>query len=186
LWQLPAPKYPFPINKDLAAKGEPVYREYCAACHAFGGAEVGTVTKLDKIGTDPYRLNSYTYDFLSNQNTLYAGYPWRFQHFRKTDGYANQPLDGIWLRAPYLHNGSVPNIWALLQPVENRPVKFYRGYDVYDQKNVGFVSDVSEENGYRYFLYDTSVKGNANTGHLYGVELPPEQKEALVEYIKTL
>jgi hypothetical protein len=186
LWQLPAPKYPFPINKDLAAKGEPVYTEHCAACHAFGGPKVGTVTKIDEIRTDPYRLNSYTYEFLSNQNTLYAGYPWRFQHFRKTNGYANQPLDGIWLRAPYLHNGSVPNIWALLQPVVNRPVKFYRGYDVYDQKNVGFVSDVPEENGYRYFLYDTTVKGNANTGHLYGVDLPPEQKEALVEYIKTL
>lgn len=183
---LPAPKYPFPIQKDLAAKGEPIYGQYCAACHAFGGAKVGTVTPIDEIGTDVYRLNSYTYEFLSNQNTLYAGYPWRFQHFRKTNGYANQPLDGIWLRAPYLHNGSVPTIRALLEPVENRPVKFYRGYDVFDQKNVGFVSDVPEENGYRYFLYDTAVPGNANTGHLYGTGLSPEQKEALVEYMKTL
>ena len=79
-----------------------------------------------------------------------------------------------------------PTIRALLEPVENRPVKFYRGYDVFDQKNVGFVSDVPEENGYRYFLYDTTVPGNANTGHLYGIDLSPEQKEALVEYMKTL
>jgi len=71
----------------------------------------------------------------------------RFSHFRKTFGYANSPLDGIWLRAPYLHNGSVPTLRDLLQPSANRPKTFYRGYDVYDQKNVGFVTDVAEENG---------------------------------------
>jgi hypothetical protein len=183
---LPAPKYPFSVDQEWAAKGEPIYRQYCAACHAFDGAKVGTVTPIDEIGTDPYRLDSYTYEFLSNQNTLYAGYPWRFKNFRKTNGYSNQPLDGIWLRAPYLHNGSVPTIRDLLEPVEKRPAKFYRGYDVFDQDKVGFLSDVPQENGHRYFLYDTSEPGDANKGHLYGIDLSPEQKKALVEYIKTL
>ena len=64
-------------------------------------------------------------------NTLGTGTPWKFSHFRKTDGYANMPLDGVWLRAPYLHNGSVPTLRALLFP-EERPAVFYRGYDVYD------------------------------------------------------
>jgi hypothetical protein len=72
-------------------------------------------------------------------NTIGQGKPWRFSHFRKTDGYANMPLDGIWLRAPYLHNGSVPNLRALLFP-EERPAEFFRAYDVYDWANVGFVS----------------------------------------------
>ena len=66
-------------------------------------------TAIADIGTDRRRLDSYTYDLAVNQATLYAGYPWRFRHFRKTFGYANMPLDGLWLRAPYLHNGSVPN-----------------------------------------------------------------------------
>jgi hypothetical protein len=84
-------------------------------------------------GTDRHRLDSYTYALLANQNTLYAGYPWRFTKFRKTNGYANMPLDGIWLRAPYLHNGSVPSLRDLMEPPENRPQSFYRGNDVFDQ-----------------------------------------------------
>jgi mono/diheme cytochrome c family protein len=186
LRKLKAPAYPYPINNPLAAAGKPLYELHCATCHAFGGAKTGKVTPISEIGTDRHRLDSYTYDFLSNQNTLYAGYPWRFQHFRKTNGYANQPLDGIWLRAPYLHNGSVPTLRDLLEPVELRPTKFYRGYDVFDQKKVGFVSDVPEENGRRNFQLNTSEPGNANTGHLYGIDLSPEQKDAIVEYMKKL
>lgn len=186
LLNLPAPKYPFPINNALAAAGKQIYGQSCAECHSFDGAKVGKVTAIDEIGTDAHRLNSYTYECLSNQNTLYAGYPWRFQHFRKTNGYANQPLDGIWLRAPYLHNGSVPTLRDLLEPVERRPAKFYRGYDVFDQKNVGYYSDTSEEKGQHYFLFDTTVPGNSNRGHLYGINLSREQKEALLEFMKTL
>jgi hypothetical protein len=183
---LRSPAYPYPINTQLAAAGETLFKQHCAACHAFGGAQTGTVTPIDEIGTDRHRLDSYTYELLSNQNTLYAGYPWRFQHFRKTNGYANQPLDGIWLRAPYLHNGSVPTLRDLLEPVEKRPAKFYRGYDLFDQKKVGFVSDIPEANGRRFFEVDTAGPGNANIGHLYGIDLSVEQKDAIVEYMKKL
>src|SRR5574340_174234 len=55
-------------------------------------------------------------------------------------GYIASFLDGIWLRAPYLHNGSVPTLHDLLEPIEKRPTVFYRGYDVYDQSKVGFVT----------------------------------------------
>ncbi|MCC6510915.1 MAG: hypothetical protein IT423_17570 [Pirellulaceae bacterium] len=50
---------------------------------------------------------------LTNQNQLGAGKWWRFRHFKKTLGYANAPLDGVWARAPYLHNGSVPTLYDL-------------------------------------------------------------------------
>jgi hypothetical protein len=90
-----------------------------------------------------------------------------------------------WLRAPYLHNGSVPTLRDLLNPPEMRPRTFYRGYDVLDPVNVGFVSNVREENGRQYFLYDTSQPTNRNTGHLWGVSLPPADKDAIVEYMKT-
>lgn len=186
LLKLPAPAYPFPTNQTLAVKGEPIYQQHCATCHAFGGANVGKVVAIDEIETDRHRLDSYTYELLSNQNTLYAGYPWRFQHFCKTNGYASQPLDGIWLRAPYLHNGSVPTLRDLLEPPEKRPRKFYRGDDLFDQQKVGFVSDVPEENGVHYFEYDASLPGNSNAGHYYGTDLSPEEKEALVEYLKKL
>lgn len=188
------PRYPYPIDRDLAAKGASLYQNYCAECHGksgtdFTGKFVGQVEPIEKIKTDRHRLDSYTYELAANQNLLYAAYPdERFKHFRKTFGYANQPLDGIWLRAPYLHNGSVPTLRDLLEPGENRPKKFYRGYDVFNPKGVGFISDVAEEKGLKYFLFDTSLPGNGNFGHEgkeYGTDLAAEDKDALVEYLKT-
>jgi hypothetical protein len=183
---LPPPKYPFAIDETLAARGAPLYQQHCAGCHEFGSAKVGTVLPIEEIGTDRGRLDSFNYEFASNMNLLYTGYPWRFTHFRKTNGYANMPLDGVWLRGPFLHNGSVPTLRDLLEPVAARPQRFYRGYDVYDQKKVGFVSGVAEEGGRRYFLYDTSLPGNSNSGHLYGMGLAPGDKDAIVEYMKKL
>ena len=110
--------------------------------------------------------NGYTRDLALNQATLYAGYPHRFRHFRKTGGYANMPLDGIWLRAPYLHNGSVPSLRDLLEPAANRPPSFYRGNDVYDPVKVGFVSDLPEANGRKFFRLDTTLPGNGNGAFL--------------------
>ena len=194
LRKLPSPPYPFKIDKDLAARGEPIYKNYCVQCHGadgkdFRGDYVGKVVPIDAIGTDRHRLDSYTYDVAVNQNMIFAGYgEERFSHFRKTFGYANSPLDGTWLRAPYLHNGSVPTLRDLLEVSAKRPAKFYRGYDVYDQKKVGFVYDVAEEKGRKYFQYDTDEPGNSNKGHegkRYGTELSAAEKDALVEYLKT-
>ncbi len=101
--------------------------------HGISAASnVGKVTPLEQIGTDRHRLDSYSYELAVTQSTLYAGYDWRFKHFRKTFGYANMPLDGLWLRAPYLHNGSVPTLRDLLESRTARPATFYRGDDVYD------------------------------------------------------
>jgi hypothetical protein len=156
---------------------------------------VGTVKPLNDGGpnalnTDAYRLNSYTYDLAANQGMLYAGEPYRFKHFRKTFGYANLPLDGIWLRAPYLHNGSVPTLRLLLEPSSpqapaHRPPGFYRGNDNYDPVNVGFVWNVPSSDGRNYFPYDTKVIANGNEGPAYGTTLPASEKDALVEYLKT-
>ena len=188
------PPYPYPIDQALVAKGKPIYAEYCAKCHGasgtdFAGELVGKVTPIDEIQTDRHRLDSYSFALCVNQSQLYVAYPKeRFTHFRKTNGYANQPLDGIWLRSPYLHNGSVPTLWDLLQPAAKRPKSFYRGYDVIDQKNLGYVSTVGQEGDRRYFAYDTTLPGNGNSGHegkYFGTELPDDDKQALVEYLKT-
>lgn len=188
------PPYPYPIDPALARRGAPIYAQRCAPCHGrngsdFTGALVGQVTPIEEIRTDRHRLDSYTPELAANQNLLYAAYPEeRFRHFRKTYGYANQPLDGLWLRAPYLHNGSVPTLRDLLKPARERPVSFYRGYDVYDPANVGFVSDVPREGTRGYFLFDTTLPGNGNFGHegpAYGTELSPDEKDALIEHLKT-
>jgi hypothetical protein len=189
--------YPYPINNAAAARGKEVYGRLCQYCHgadgvnfAAGQGALGTVTPIEKIGTDRHRLDSYTLALASDQGQLYAetGIPnERFTHFRKTYGYANLPLDGIWLRGPYLHNGSVPTLRDLLEPAAKRPPVFYRGDDVFDPVNVGFASNVPQRGAHSFFRYDTSVPGNGNQGHEgkeYGTDLPPADKLALVEYLK--
>jgi hypothetical protein len=186
-WIMTLQPPPFPkerIDLAKARRGEGPWVKYCADCHAFTGKKVGQVTPLAEIGTDPERLHSFTQELADKQNTLGTGYPWKLSHFRKTEGYANAPLDGVWLRSPYLHNGSVPTLRALLFP-EERPKAFYRAYDVFDWKDVGYVSSgpEAEKVGWRY---DTSLRGNSNAGHTYGKDMTPDEKEALLEYMKTL
>ena len=185
LLDFPAPKYPAErIDASRAENGRRVYASACASCHDLGAASIGQVTPIENVGTDRGRLDSFTPALATAMNTIGRGRPWAFSHFRKTQGYANMPLDGLWLRAPYLHNGSVPDLRSLLFP-EERPATFFRAYDVYDWERVGFVSRGAgaEREG---VPFDTSLRGNANTGHLYGADLPTADKVALLEYLKTL
>jgi hypothetical protein len=203
IWDLPAPAFPVPsaIDQSKVEHGRQLYAEHCAACHGMKDASgrydydtnhyprLGKVVDLDQIGTDRGRWASYTQNFSAAQNTLYAGYPWRFSHFRKTAGYANQPLDGIWARSPYLHNGSVPTLRDLLEPAANRPKCWYRGSDILDITKVGYRTDSCEAAPENMFPYDTTVVGNKNSGHegrVYGTDLPSADKDAIVEYMKTL
>jgi hypothetical protein len=193
IWTLPPPEYPYAIDRAVAARGEGLYQRQCFNCHGDhrfregvrAGESLGRVVDIELIGTDRYRLDSYTVAFAANQYSLFPESPNRFTRFRKTRGYANHPLDGIWARAPYLHNGSVPTLRDLLEPPENRPKAFYRGYDVFDQQRVGFVSNVPEADGRQYFRYDTAIPGNGNGGHVYGTTMPEADKLAIVEYLKT-
>jgi mono/diheme cytochrome c family protein len=185
IWELPPPAFPHAIDQSLAASGSDIYNRSCAYCHAFGSPQVGQVVPKEEIGTDPHRVDSFTPELAAKMNTLGAGHPWQLTHYRKTDGYSNVPLDGLWARAPYLHNGSVPTLWDLLLPVDERPKVFYRGYNVYDREKVGFVSSGPEAEAAGFKL-DTSVPGSGNQGHLYGTGLSPDEKKALLEYLKTL
>ncbi|WP_290650127.1 c-type cytochrome [Aquisalimonas sp.] len=183
------PPYPFldQLDKELAAQGEAVFRQNCATCHATDGARTGTVIPLQEIGTDHHRLEMWTTEAAERYNDYARDYPWDFNAFVKTDGYVAKPLDGIWLRAPYLHNGSVPTLEDMLEPAERRPETFYRGYDVYHPERMGFIHQ-GEEAQRLGFHYDTREPGNSNAGHegpQFGTELSAEDKEALIEYLKT-
>lgn len=182
---LPAPRYPLTIDAALASTGEPLFRQHCASCHASGGAQTGTVIPIGDVATDAHRLDMWTAASASAFNEYADGYPWDFKAFRKTNGYVAVPLDGIWLRAPYLHNGSVPSLQDLLEPPSTRPTIFYRGYDLFDPARIGFVSNgpIAERIGTRY---DTASPGNGNGGHLYGTSLTAAEKRALLEFLKTL
>jgi hypothetical protein len=188
LQHLPAPKYPYSIDDVLAAKGEPLFREHCAECHAFGGRLTGQIVPSAEVGTDKNRLAMWSQEAADIYNRYPPHASWKFQHFQKHDGFVAVPLDGLWLRAPYLHNGSVPTLEDLLEPASKRPKTFYRGYDVYDRKRVGFIHE-GQEAKRDGFHYDTAIEGNSNAGHEgknYGTALPLQEKQALVEYLKTL
>lgn len=85
----------------------------------------------DIIGTDPAYIQA------QNQGvTDYFKYSWLFypkapgevgacygsDDYRSYQGYAAPPLYGIWASAPYLHNGSVPNVWEVLEPADRQPI----------------------------------------------------------------
>lgn len=102
--------------------------------------------------------------------------------------YKARPLNGIWTSAPFLHNGSVPNLYQLLLPAKERVKQFHLSSWEFDPKNVGYV-DKATDGG---FLFDTSLLGNSNMGHEYGTgyynkpALNEGERWALVEYLKTL
>jgi cytochrome c5 len=105
--------------------------------------------------------------------------------------YRARSLNGIWATAPYLHNGSVPTLYDLLLPVKCsegvgdgkfRPTSFLVGARAFDPEKVGFKTE-----GYDGFMFDTSVPGNSNAGHVYGAcRMTDEERWDLIEYMKSL
>jgi hypothetical protein len=97
--------------------------------------------------------------------------------------YAARPLFGIWAAAPYLHNGSVPTLYHLLLPPDQRPKTFALGARDYDPVKLGFV--VNTNCSSQDCLVDTSETGDGNGGHLWGTDLFEPDRMALLEYLKT-
>ncbi len=102
--------------------------------------------------------------------------------------YKARPLDGIWATAPYLHNGSVPNLYELLLPAGKRTPGFRVGNPEYDPIHVGFRTDGAPTGGPASTEIDTLLDGNRNTGHdQYGNnEFTEDERLQLVEYLKSL
>lgn len=109
-------------------------------------------------------------------------------------GYKGRPLNGVWATAPFLHNGSVPNLYEILLPADQRSKSFVLGSRLYDPVRVGFSMDQpATAEAYTPFTFDVSLKGNSNSGHEYGTQakdgapaLTEDQRWQLVEYMKTL
>ena len=185
LGRLPPPAYPFPIDAGRVAAGKPLFDAHCATCHA--SERTGRPTPLADVGTDRGRLDSWNKGAAIKANKVVADMGIARRGLVEEDlvGYRIPFLDGIWIRAPYLHNGAVPTLRDLLEPAASRPKVFWRGYDVYDPLRVGFVSD-GEDARREGSRMDTGTKGGGNQGHEFGTGLSLAEKEALVEYLKTL
>lgn len=106
-------------------------------------------------------------------------------------GYKARPLHGVWATPPFLHNGSVPSVYELLLPEERRSTRFWVGTREYDPVHLGYRT----EHVPGAFLFDTTIRGNANTGHQFrddggvgviGRALSDDERFAIIEYLKIL
>ena len=180
---------PSPHRPDPAAveRGKALFGAHCGECHAEDGARTLTVIS-GEIGTDIQRNLMWTQAAADAYNAYRKGRDWDFKSFRKVDGYITEPLYGLWLSGPYLHNGSVPTLRDLLNTPEQRPRAFVRGLDVLDGANGGFTSPSCDPVNppAQGFCYDTALIGNSNAGHVYGTALSASEKNDLLAYLLTL
>jgi hypothetical protein len=203
LLTLNQPKYPFPIDAGLVAKGRPLFEQHCCRCHGTYGADGSYPSKiidLKTLATDPklstefrvYAKDAYNNSWFGKERNA-AGLPLKA---KPTDGYQAPPLDGVWATAPYLHNGSVPTVYNLLHS-PSRPAIFTRSYRThaagYDSVHLGWKVQVLERPPgpdmpaiERRKVYDTSQVGRGNTGHTFGDGLTHAERMAVIEYLKTL
>jgi len=189
------PKYTGALDKALAMQGAKVFNRVCAECHGEYGPDSTYPERrvpIEEIGTDPLRLTGMPPEHRRRFGAGWFGEDGKRTVVEKPDGYIAPPLDGIWASAPYFHNGSVPTLWHVLHPSE-RPVVWKRTEDGYDHKRVGLEvtsydtlpSDVRndvERRGY----FDTRLSGKSAAGHDYPDQLTEEEKQAVLEYLKTL
>lgn len=98
------------------------------------------------------------------------------------------PLLGIWATGPFLHNGSVPSVYELLLPPNQRSTVFLVGSREINADKLGYRStklELSKAQQRTLFLFDTRLPGNANSGHVYPAKPYSEaDRMAVIEYLK--
>ena len=185
------PKYPHSIDASLASKGKAVFEKSCSNCHGTYGENASYPNLLipeQFIQTDSllFKANYQNPQFIEwfNKSWYAKGdHPARLQPF---NGYIAPPLDGIWVTAPYLHNGSVPTLDALLNS-KLRPQYWQRDFKQpeYDYEKIGWKYVVKNE-GNSTTIYNTDKPGYRNIGHTFGDRLSKDARKAVIEYLKTL
>ena len=191
--QYHAPAFPGVIDRASADRGRTVYAAQCASCHGVYSTDaqprlVSFPNWIGDVGTDPARAAAFSPQLASAVETTAVRKTIAAAH---TGQYVAPPLSGLWVSAPYLHNGSVPTLMALLTP-SLRPKSFLAGGHRLDFTNMGI--DLTAQGTYPagYAPWstpqrlDTTKPGLSNTGHTYGATLSARQKQDLISYLKLL
>lgn len=185
------PPYPYPVNKGLAERGREVFINNCQRCHgSYGEGESypnllipGSIIQTDSL---LFKSNQQAKPFVDWFNSSWFSQGTNPAKLVPSNGYVAPPLDGVWITAPYLHNGSVPTIEAVLNS-KIRPQYWSRNFDslVYDYEHLGWKYEASTlPNGKK--TYNTTLPGYGNYGHYFGDKLSDEERTAVIEYLKTL
>jgi hypothetical protein len=198
IYSLEPPKYPYPINKKLAKEGGTVFVRNCSKCHGNYGEHRSmpnedddypnllipeSVIKTDSLlFTNNYQSPQFV-NWFNNSWFARGDHPARLEPF---NGYIAPPLDGIWITAPYLHNGSVPSLEGVLNS-KARPKYWSRDFNIpkYDYEQAGWKYSVVTAAG-GPDVYNTTLPGYGNYGHDFGDKLSSRERTAVIEYLKTL
>ena len=185
------PKFPKAIDAPMAAEGKTIFIATCKKCHGTygdGGIYPNLLIPENIIKTDSalYTSNYSNPQMVNwfNQSWFTTGdHPAKLVPYR---GYIAPPLDGIWVTAPYLHNGSVPNLEAVLNS-KKRPKYWQRNFTTpsYNYEIPGYNYEVKNAPGNNE-VYNTSQKGFGNQGHYFGDKLTDPERRSVIEYLKTL
>ncbi len=187
---LEAPHYTGLVDKELSVKGLQLFNKHCSNCHGTYGEQPtypnvlipATVIRTDSLLSTSNYSNTQFVTWFNKSWFTTGDHPARLEPF---NGYIAPPLDGIWITAPYLHNGSVPTLETLLNS-KSRPVYWDRNFDKqeFDREQVGWKFTSKEQPGKN--TYNTTLPGYSNEGHYFGDRLSPEERRAVIEYLKTL
>jgi hypothetical protein len=158
LYSLKPPPNPNKFDA-LAARGQKVFaREGCAVCHA---PPLYTNNKLTpaagfEVPADHFKKYDILPQSIGTDPTLALG-------TRRGTGYYKVPsLRGVWYRGPFEHNGSVATLEDWFDPARLKDDYVPTGFRGYD------------------------VKTRAVKGHEFGLRLSPDDKQALIAFLKTL
>jgi hypothetical protein len=191
IYSIQPPRYPKSINEELASQGKALFKQNCSKCHGTYGEDETYPNMLipaSIIGTDsalyvanyssPEVIDWFNKSWFTSGNNPAQLVPYK--------GYIAPPLDGIWITAPYLHNGSVPTLEAVLNS-KLRPTYWSRNFEKpeYDYENPGWKHEVRADANSKN-VYNTTYFGYGNYGHYFGDKLNDKERKAVIEYLKTL
>jgi hypothetical protein len=166
-----APNLPGPLkDKTLVPAGELYYGLAESILHV-------ALAKINQTPEEAVKMHGY--------RELPVPLPSRVPHYKAA------PRDGVWATPPFMHNGSVPNLYEMLLPAAQRTKKFCLGRD-FDPVKVGVDTSCKSGN----YMVDTTLVGSSNRGHSFenaplgngviGPLLTDEERLAIVEYLKSI
>lgn len=208
LGKLLPPKYPFVIKTEVVSRGETLFNNNCLKCHGdhqrdLQGFPIYTaprVIEIDVVKTDREKINIVTPEFVDLVKTGSLGDILSFEEDNIQKGYFAPKLWGVWARFPYTHNGSVPTLYHMMVPQDERP-------EIFSMKNAGEAERYDEVNGgltlYKANEFSRAMKdakkgdrdiyyvkreGLSNEGHYFESfkAFTHEDRMAIVEYLKSL
>jgi len=222
LQSLQSPKFPWisSLPTENVQKGAVVFHSICSQCHGTYRAVdaskneyqceeyPGILVPLEIVGTDPRRVQ-YSDEVAVRKVASGRKLFMMNEKERGGSGYNAPPLNGIWARAPYLHNGSVPYLSQVLDsksrfrvfamdlakhdPIDGNSYDRAQGgwaVEDYSSKSLETIDLELRQNPYlRVFdprLPEVIDAGLSNTGHTFGDDLSDEERSNLIQFLLTL